>query len=732
MENRLPRKLAAILYADVAGYSRLTGEDEDATHRTLSEYLDLISSTIESHSGQVIHYAGDAVLARFDAVVDALSSAVTVQNEINSRNQEVPERRKVQFRVGVNLGDVIEDRGDIYGDGVNVAARLESLAEPGGVCVSEAVRSAVGSKLPLDFDFMGEQEVKNIAEPVRAYRTSLTLGATLPPPAPPRKKRLYPKYITAIAAVIVLFISVGALTWFSPWEKQETPHLDRPSLAVLPFANFGDDPTQEQFADGMTDDLITDLSKISGLLVIARHSVFAYKGKSLPVQQVANELGVRHVLEGSVRRTGEQIRINVQLIDAATGGHLWAERYDSDNSNVFALQDRVIREIVSALEVKLTDAEGVRLTRLPTSNLEAYDYYQRAERSIRGFRGGEVADAMALYQQAVALDPEFADAHAGYGLAAYFIWRRGVDDVMPGPIARKLAYESASKALEADPDNSRAFSVLAQLQVADGRYEQALESAQHATTLAPNNAGAYISLANVQVVAGQPTEALVAMQTAFRLDPKPPPWFHTTLGRVLFFNHRFEEAVQSLEKGVEGDSGDFRVLAMAYAQLGRNEEARALIDRILQIVPFDSVARARTRYAHYKRKEDRELRLESLGKAGLPEWPFGYQASEEDLLAADAVETLTVGRIWVGYSRNGGDFVQQFTQDRQVAYRNAGALLTGTAWDDEGMLCVRYPAINMGQASCGFLFQNPDGTIEERNEYVYLNASDVSYFSVKP
>ena len=293
MEERLPRKLAAILYADVAGYSRLTGEDEDATHRALSEYLDLISSTIQSHRGQAMHYAGDVVLARFDAVVDALSAAITIQNELTTRNEDLPDERKVRFRIGVNSGDVIEDRGDIYGDGVNVAARLENLTEPGGICISDAVRSAVGKKLNLDYEDMGEQAVKNIADPVRAHRVVMEekVERTITSPGAP---------------------------------GLELP--DKPSIAVLPFDNLSGDQEQEYFSDGIAEDIITKLSRYRWLFVIARNSSFNYKGRAVGVKLVAQALGVRYVLEGSVRKAGNRVRVSAQLIDAVAGHHIWAER----------------------------------------------------------------------------------------------------------------------------------------------------------------------------------------------------------------------------------------------------------------------------------------------------------------------------------------------------------------------------------------------------------------------
>jgi TolB-like protein/class 3 adenylate cyclase len=384
----LPRKLAAILYADVAGYSRLTGEDEDATHRRLSEYLDLISTTVEQHRGRVMHYAGDAALAMFDAVVDAVSCAAHIQKDLGTRNEELPDESKVEFRIGVNLGDVIEDRGDIYGDGVNVAARLESLAKPGGICISESVRLAVSKKLPLDFDFMGEQSVKNITEPVRAYHAQLTAGASLPTPqraaGEPAVSRRSRRSLYAIAALAALLVAVGSLFYWHPWQPGAGAELfghappalpDKPSIVVLPFANMSDDPQQEYFADGMTDDLITDLSKISGLFVISRNSAFTYKGKNVDLKAVGKELGVKFVLEGSVRRVGDQVRINAQLIDSKSGGHVWADRYDGSMVDVFAFQDRVTRKIITGLSVNLTTMEEDARTQRGTTNADAYDAF---------------------------------------------------------------------------------------------------------------------------------------------------------------------------------------------------------------------------------------------------------------------------------------------------------------------------------------------------------------------
>jgi TolB-like protein len=295
--DRLPRKLAAILYADVAGYSRLTGDDEDATHRTLSEYLDLISSSVESHHGRIMHYAGDAVLAMFNAVIDALACASAIQEDLKTRSEGSPEGRRLKFRIGLNLGDVIEDRGDIYGDGVNIAARLESLAEPGGICISGTVYDAIGNKLPIQYEFMGEQQVKNIEKPVRAYRVLQDTNEDMEA------------------------VSSGPLTLESP---------DKPSIAVLPFTNMSGDPEQEYFSDGITEDIITELSRFPTLFVIARHSSFAFRAQTFDVKEIGGKLGVRYIVEGSVRTAGDRMRITAQLIDVETGNHIWAASRTKD------------------------------------------------------------------------------------------------------------------------------------------------------------------------------------------------------------------------------------------------------------------------------------------------------------------------------------------------------------------------------------------------------------------
>jgi adenylate cyclase len=433
-----------------------------------------------------------------------------------------------------------------------------------------------------------------------------------------------------------------------------------------------------------------------------------------------------------VRRAGDQVRINAQLIDATTGGHLWAERYDGSITDVFALQDKVTAKIVSALAVNLTATEKTQVARMPTQNLEAYDYYLRANRGFWVWSSQGRRDALLLYQKAITLDPTFADGYAGIADAAAAVWRWDEDDVLPGAVARKRAYEAASRALALDPHNARAYSVLGLLQMTDSRHDEAIASAQKSISLDPNNAGAYTYLATVLTYAGRHTEALAAMETALRLNPKPPPVFYGDLGSVLFHDRQYEKAIEPLEKALEAGVEDFATLAMTYAQLGRLDEARTMVDKILEHFRPANLAYFRTFWAYHKRKEDLEHSIDSLRKAGMPEWPFGYEGRPANRLDERAIAALIFGRTWNGQDPDGAPFFQEISKDGKVAFRSPVSLLTGTAWVEGGMLCYQFSAVTLSRKSCGYLFRNPSGTHDEQNEYVQVGLLDILYFSVKP
>ena len=413
------RKLTAILYADVVGYSQLTEQDEEGSHQLVSAYLDAISQAVVHHNGNIVHYAGDAVLADFTTVIDAISCAVDIQRDLASRNARKAADQVVQFRIGINLGDVIVDRDDIYGEGVNVAARLESLADPGGICISESVRSTVGHKLPLTYEFLGEQTVKNIAEPIRAYRVLLSPGAVA---VKPKKSRHWLRPVAAFALLIVVVVGAAWLVrdrWPVAQPTIEPAGLvlpDKPSIAVLPFVNTGNDPDHSYFSDGITDDLITDLSRISGLFVISRNSTFQYKGRGIDPRQVAAALGVRYILEGSVRRSGALVRINAQLIDGATGRDVWAQRYDGSIEDVFKLQDQVTAQIISALTLQLTEQDNAQEMVFDTSNVAAYDEFLKGWEQYRHSSRESFRRAELHFQKALELDPNYSRAHAALAL----------------------------------------------------------------------------------------------------------------------------------------------------------------------------------------------------------------------------------------------------------------------------------------------------------------------------
>jgi len=585
-ETRATRKLAAIFYADVAGYSRLTGADEEGTHRTLSAYLDAISASIESRDGRVLHYAGDAVLAEFSSAVAAVGCAADIQRDLATRNRALPEDRRLRFRIGVNLGDVIVDRDELYGDGVNVAARLQGLAEPGGICISASVYDAVGSKLPLRYEYLGEQPVKNIERPVRAYRVLLDPDAGGAKIASKCVKLFRSPYsIAGLVAVVVIgfgvfwFITRSA---FPPESLTQAPSLLRsgkPAIVVLPFLNMSGDAQQEYFSDGMTEDLLTDLSKISALTVISRNAAFAYKGKSPDIQSIVRELGASHVVEGSVRKSGDRVRITVQLIDAASGANLWAERYDREMKDIFVLQDEVRGRIVSALAVKLAAGEESRPALKGTQSVEAYDHFMKGRHLESSFSRASVAGAVREYEQAVGIDPRFANAYARlanmYEITARFGWSDNAERT------RAQAVELAEKAIALDDGNPFAHwtlgRILTRLQLGGTKtLLRAVASLERAIALDPGYADAHGFLSYLYVGIGEPGKAQSAIETAMKLNPRYPFWYIRNRGIIRYMEGDYKAAIADFEEAVERNPTTYFVrwwLAAAYALVGRQDDA---------------------------------------------------------------------------------------------------------------------------------------------------------------
>jgi adenylate cyclase len=584
--QEVKRKLAAILSADVKGYSRLMGEDEEVTLRTLNAYKEVMGSLIQQHRGRVVGTAGDSVLAEFGSVVDAVQCAVEIQQVLRAKNAVVPENRRMEFRIGINLGDVIEEGDTIYGDGVNIAARLEGLAEAGGICISGSAFEQIENKLPLRYDYLGEHEVKNIVKPVRVYRAQIESEAVARKPLEVASK-----------------------------EKMAFPLPDKPSIAVLPFVNMSKDPDQEFFSDGMTEEIITALSKSPYLFVIARQSTFAYKGKPVKVKQVSEELGVRYVLEGSVRRSGEKVRITAQLIDAMTGYHLWAERYDRDLKEIFALQDEITMKILQSIRVKLTDGEQ-ELRGKPPRNLEAYLKLLQAQEYNQRFNIEGNVIGKQLSEEAIALDPEFASAY--HLLATAHMMDVWLGSSKSPAESLDKAVELTQKAISLDPKDPRHYALIGYLYAMKRDYDKAIAEGEKAVALDPSGADAHAFLGQSLNWAGKPNEAIPLFEKAIRLNPFGPTWYFLDFGLSYQMMGQFQEAIAQIKKALRLAPNNILAhlaLASAYSFLGRDEEAHAEAEEVFRINPKFSLERFLKDLPYDQSRKDRVG--DALRKAGL-------------------------------------------------------------------------------------------------------------------
>ncbi len=618
----IERKLAAIFSADVKGYSRLMGADEVATIRTLTAYRAVMATLIQHHRGRVVDSPGDNLLAEFASVVDAVQCAAEIQQELKIRNADLPPDRRMEFRIGINLGDVIVEGERIYGDGVNIAARLESLAEAGGICISGMVYDQVETKLAFNYESLGEQAVKNIAQPVRVYRVRMDEMATsagealvLRPFGAAQDRQAQHERIPTPVALSPSTSLRTALSKSDP-HAPALPLPDKPSIAVLPFANMSSDPEQEYFSDGITEDLITDLSKLSGLFVISRNSVNLYKGKAVKPAQVSQELGVRYVLEGSIRKAGKRVRITAQLVDATTGYHVWADRYDRDLQDIFALQDEVTQKIVAALEVKLTEGEQERLGQPLTNNIEAYDYYLRGL-DLHTYSTEEAnARAQQMFAKAVELDPQFAAAYACLGWAYFDQWSLGWSQDLQ---TLEQAFALAQQAIAADPLLPHGHRLLGIVHLWKKHYELAIAEVERTLALDPNHADAYVALGDIFNWAGRAEETAPLVEKAMRLNPQYPLWYLWDLGHAYYLMGQYEEAMATFKR-VLARNPDFMpahaYLAVIHSELGLEEEARAEGAEFLRLSPELSLDALRQRLP-YKDPTVLERILNAARKAGL-------------------------------------------------------------------------------------------------------------------
>jgi adenylate cyclase len=578
------RKLAAILSADAVGYGRLMAEDEAATVKTVTSYREIMAALINQHRGRVVDSPGDNLLAEFPSVVDAVQCAVAVQNEFQTRNAELTKNRRMEFRIGINLGDVIDDEGRLYGDGVNVAARLEGLAEPGGVCVSAKAYDEVRGKVETQFDDLGPQDMKNLEDPVRAYRLRLDGDSSF-----------------------AIDVSTPVMGFGG-----------RPAIAVLPFDNMSVDPEQEYFADGIAEDILTRLAMWRWIPVIARNSSFTFKGRTVDVKEIGTVLGARYVLEGSVRKVGERVRVTCQLIDADTGHHIWAERYDRVLKDIFELQDEITEAIVAALEPAVGKAEMLRVQRKDTSYLDSWDLYQRGVWYFSRFTKDDFAAGYGFYRRSAELDPGFARPLAGIAtiriLEALLAWSDNPAEALGE--AHRLALEAVSF----DAAEPLANALLGYSNAYLRQYDAGLAAAKRAIELNPSFAMGYHALGLVRMFNGEPTKAVDAVESAVRISPEDlwlPVWL-ATLSASYYMTQNYEKAFQvarlSIQRAPHYPIGH-RSLANALAQLGRMDEAREALTAFLKLSPKYNAETAR-RSAIFRREADYEHYAEGLRKAG--------------------------------------------------------------------------------------------------------------------
>jgi TolB-like protein len=584
-EGRVERRLAAILAVDVAGYSRLMGADEEGTHERLkAHFAELVHPKVAEHRGRVVKNTGDGLLSEFPSVVDAVRCALEVQREMIARNAATPAGHRIEFRMGINVGDIIIEASDIFGDGVNIAARLEALAEPGGICLSAAAHEQVRDRLDLAFDDLGEQQVKNIARPVRTYRVALGASsrAALPPLSLP----------------------------------------DKPSLAVLPFQNMTGDAEQEYFVDGMVEEITTAIARLPWLFVIARNSAFTYKGKAIDVKQVAQELGVRYVLEGSVRKAGNRVRITGQLIDTTTGAHIWAERFDGALDDIFELQDQVASSVAGAMEPKLRQSEIERASRKPTANLTAYDLYLRALAQSYRLTEDGLAEALVLARQALVIDPSYAPAAALVGWCRVLQRVRGWGALSDEDIAEACLL--ARQALEAERDDAETIRQAAwSLFALAGEVAMAAAALDRVLARNPNAARAWSARGIIHALRNEPEAAIEAIERARRLSPFDRHAFGYAVNIAVahLVARRFEQAIEWADRALHDQPRTvvgMRAKVVALAHLGRLDAAGTELSRVLAVQPKQTIAGFREQ-AHFMAPEVLELCVDGLRLAGLPE-----------------------------------------------------------------------------------------------------------------
>ena len=732
-ETKPTRKLRAILSADVKGYSLLMADDEAFTIQTIKEYRNIISSCIEQHTGRVVDSPGDNILAEFASAVDAVQCAVEIQRLLKKENDRFVEDRRLVFRIGVNIGDVVHDGDRIYGDGINIAARIEGLAEPGGVCVSRNAYDQIKKKLSFEYEYLGEQQVKNINDPVRVYKVLMT-PADAEKPVDDERKPSKAKWIVAVAAVtsIIIFVIVWELFEKKPMvvKEEAVQHLapvssDKPSIAVLPFTNMSNDPEQEFFSDGMTDELITNLSKISGFLVISRNSSFVYKGKTLPIKQVANELKVKYVLEGSIQRVGDRVRIRAQLIDGTTDHHIWAESYDAIMEDIFDLQDKITKNIASVLAVKLTTKEQNRLAAKETANIQAYDAFVKGWEHLLRETPDELEQAISLFEEAIELDPMYSRAQAALAWAylSSSLRLRWQDFIEPHNRLRLMARKHLELAMR-NP-TSTAHLVASKMALFRRQYEESIAHAELALAYDTNDPESNLNMALVLMATGKPEEGLEFVNKTLQLDPRNMGAPLAAAGMAYFILGDLQKAATMTERAIDHNptiAGRYESLSAIYALLGRIQDAQVAHDESLKVWDFGRFPPDLTTIMSYFLVKDRQIAdryADGLIKAGWLGSHFEYyKIYEENRLTGEEIRNLVLGKEITIH-----EFDRIYWIDHSIKGRakDISRIREGKWWIEDDMLCYQMESGTVkGLNDCGEIYHNPDSSPGSEKQYLYV------------
>ncbi len=623
-DEGVQRRLTTILAADVAGYSRLVAADEEATLRTLKSHRTVVDDLITRHHGRIFGSAGDSVIAEFGSTVEAVRCAMAVQEKLSEQNADLPADRQMHFRIGINVGDVMVDGRNLMGDAVNIAARLEGLAEPGGITISGSTFDQVKNKLSVGFEDIGLQKVKNIPESVQTFRL---VSAQASITASPRKDRKW--RVPAIATALVLLVAAGALTVWQPWGSDLRPASvsnmklslpDKPSIVVLPFDNLSGDEDQDYFADGITEDIITDISKVSGIFVVAGSSSFAFKDKDIEIRDVAEEFGVRYVLQGSVRRVGDDLRITAQLIDAIRGNNIWGDRYDRDVSDIFAVQSEVTEQVVRAMAVTLKANEHDRLLQKYATNIDAYDAFLRARRLVASPGRQNLDEGERMFKRAIELDPQFAGGYAGLAFN-YSVKARLRFGDSPEEDARR-SLEFAQKAVQVDPEFAWSYIALAGAHLSNGNHDAAVEAARRGVQIQPNGYEENLFMGFHLYFAGEAAAAVEHLERARRISPIDTIRGVAFLANALFMNADYARSEElrllRIEKFATQNPNAYVWLAATQYQLGKLDEAAATVEKLRNLWPDFRLSKWGLVKA-FKLAENRERLYNSAAGAGVPE-----------------------------------------------------------------------------------------------------------------